>query len=114
MHLDAERLEALYLQLGATGAEDVLCRALEEVAARLARAERCWRAGRPADMRKAARGLIAIAEQVGMSLLARVALDVMACIDACEETALDATFCRLLRIGERSLNEAGELQDLTI
>jgi len=114
VHLDAERLEALFVQLGAAGAEDVVCRAMEELAARLALAERCWREENWAQIRKSARGLIAIAEQLGMRLLAHVARDVMTCIDDRDGIALAATLSRLLRIGERSLSEVWEMQDLTI
>lgn len=111
VRLDADRLEALYLELGETSAEDVVCRALEELAARLGHAERCYREGRFDEMRKNSRSLIAIAEQIGMALLARVAGDVTASIDAGDHNALAATFARLLRIGERSLCEIWDAQE---
>lgn len=114
MHLDAARLEALVVELGATGAEDVMCRAMEELATRLARAERCWREENWMQMRKSARGLIAIADQLGMCLVAHVARDVVTSIDERDPTALAATLSRLLRIGERSLSEIWEMQDLSI
>ena len=110
MRLDPQRLDALFDQLGETGAEDIVCRALEELAARLSHAERCYREDRIADMRKSSRSLIAIADQVGMSLLARVAGHVTASIDQCDHVALAATFARLLRIGERSLCEIWEVK----
>ncbi|RXV63820.1 hypothetical protein C6W92_09105 [Roseovarius sp. A46] len=111
VRLDADRLEALYMQLGTRGAEDVVCRALEEIAARLARAERDFRAARFAAMRKGCRGLVGMAEEVGMPLMARVARDVTVCIDAGDGTALGATFARLLRIAEQSLCEIWDMQD---
>lgn len=114
VELDCDRLEDLYLQLGEAGAENVVCRALEELAARLSHAERCFRENRPAEMRKSARSTAAIAEQIGMGMLARVALDVTRCIDSGDRPALSATLARLLRIGERSLTEIWDLQDLTI
>jgi hypothetical protein len=110
VRLDPDRLDALFDQLGETGAEDIVCRALEELAARLGHAERCHREGRIVDMRKSTRSLIAIADQIGMSLLARVAGDVTASIDAGDHVALAATFARLLRIGERSLCEIWDVQ----
>ncbi|MEI4234591.1 hypothetical protein [Roseovarius sp. D22-M7] len=110
VRLDPDRLDALFDQLGETGAEDIVCRALEELAARLSHAERCHREGRIEDMRKSSRSLIAIADQIGMSLLARVAGDVTASIDAGDHVALGATFARLLRIGERSLCEIWDVQ----
>jgi hypothetical protein len=110
VRLDPQRLDTLFDQLGETGAEDIVCRALEELAARLSHAERCYREGRIADMRKSSRSLIAITDQVGMSLLAGVAGDVTASIDAGDHVALAATFARLLRISERSLCEIWDVQ----
>ena len=114
VQVNPDRLEELYRQLGESGAEDVVCRALEELAARLSHTERCFRELRYNDMRKSARSLVAIAEQIGMSLLAQVALDVTKCIDAGDRTAVSATMARLLRIGESSLTKIWELQDLSI
>lgn len=114
VRLDSGRLEQLYLQLGEAGAEDVVCRALEELAVRLSHTERCHREDRMQDMRKSARSLIAIAEQIGMGALAKVARDVTQCIDADDRVALAATLARLLRIGDRSLSEIWDMQDYSI
>lgn len=112
VHLDLERIESLYMQLGPSNAEDIVCRALEELAARLTHAERCYSEWRIAELRKGTRGLIAIADQIGMQLLAKVAGDVTDCIDRDDQVALGATFARLLRIGERSLGEISHLNNL--
>ncbi|MBU2981587.1 hypothetical protein KO498_07130 [Lentibacter algarum] len=114
VQLDADKLEELYEQLGDSAAEDVVCRAMEELAVRLAQAERLYRAGKVPDMRKCVRSLGAIATQVGMSALTRVARDVVACIDSCDANALAAVHQRLLRTGESSLTEIWELQDMSI
>jgi len=110
VRLDSDRLE----ELGEAGAEDVVCRALEELAVRLSHTERCYRDASMKEMRKSARSLIAISEQIGMQLLAKVARDVTCCIDEGDRIALAATLSRLLRIGERSLSEVWDLQDLSI
>ncbi len=114
VRLDAARLEELVAQLGETGAENVICRALEEVAVRLSHAERCHREGRLDDMRRSTRSLIAMSDQVGMSVLAKVAADVTGCIDAGDRIALAATLSRLLRVGETCLGEMWDIRDLTI
>ncbi|QIE45434.1 hypothetical protein G5B38_07820 [Pseudohalocynthiibacter aestuariivivens] len=113
-HLDPDRLEELYAQLGEAGAEEVVCRALEELAVRLSHTERCYREGAVAEMRKSARSLCAIADQIGMAMLSRVARDVTHTIDGADSVALAATLARLLRIGERSLSEIWDLQDMSI
>ncbi|HEY9037378.1 MAG TPA: hypothetical protein VIN05_00310 [Roseovarius sp.] len=114
VRLNPDRLEELYSQMGEAGAEDVVCRALEELAVRLSHTERCHREGRLADMRKSARSLVVIADPIGMHMLARVAADVVACVDGGDPVATAATLSRLLRIGERSLSEIWDLQDMTI
>lgn len=114
VRLDPDRLRELYVRLGDAGAEDVVCRAMEEIAVRLSHTERLYRQERLRDMRKSARSLVAISEQVGMSALATVAEDVKACIDNADAVALAATLARLLRVGERSLTAIWDLQDVTI
>ena len=114
IRLDPVRLEELYIQLGEAGAENVVCHALDELAARLSHAERCYRERRAQDMSKSCRSLVATAEQVGMFQLAKVAHDVIGCIDQDDDVALTATLARLLRTGERSLNEIWGLQGMTI
>ncbi len=109
VRLDPDRLDELYLQLGHQQAEEVVCRALEELAARLTHVERFYRQGKTREMRKCARSLGAIADQVGMEALARVARDVSGCTDAGDAVALAAVLARLLRVGEMSLTEIWEV-----
>ena len=111
IRLDVSRLEELYTDLGEANAENIVCRALEELAQRLSTAEKCYGERRLEAMRKYTRSLVAIAEQIGMLLLARVASDVTHCIDAGDDVALAATFSRLLRTGEHSLMQIWDLQD---
>lgn len=105
-------LGALYAQLGPAQAEDMVCRALEEVARRLTNCEAYYRQGEWAKLRKDTRALIAIADQIGMAVLARVAANVTECIDAQDANALAATLARLFRIGERSLTAIWDIEGL--
>lgn len=114
VRLDPDCLSGLYRQLGDQNAMDVLCRTVEELAVRLSNCERHWRQRNWTDLRKCARSLIAIAEQVGMTLLARVAADVTRAVDAGDAVAAGATLCRLIRVGERSLTAMWDQQDLSI
>lgn len=100
--------------MGEAGADDVLCRAIEELAVRLALCERLWRKEDWQQLRKCARSLIAISDQIGMATLARVALDVTQALDAEDHTAVGATLARLIRIGDHSLTAVWDLQDLSI
>jgi len=114
VRMDPDRLQALYEQLGDSGAEDVVCRAMEELALRLSLVERLYREGQGAEMRRAVRSLTGIADQIGMYGLCRAAGHVTACIDTGDEIALAATLSRLLRIGERSLTEIWDLQGFQV
>lgn len=111
VRFDPDRLDELFLQLGQHAAEDVVYRALEELAARLTHIERFYRRGATAQMRKCARSLGAIADQLGMQMLARVARDVSDCAEGNDPVAQAATLARLLRIGEVSLTEIWDIHD---
>ena len=114
VRLDSERLSTLYHQMGEANAEEVVCRAVEELAVRMARSERLWRAGQWQELRKDVRSLVAIADQIGMTRLSHVALDVTTALDNNDAVATAATLTRLLRVGERSLSAVWDLQDLSI
>ena len=101
--VDQDRLSSLYAQLGEAGAEDVVCRALEELALRLTRCTEMYNSGQWVELRKNARSLIAIGEQIGMQLLVKVAADVVESAERNDPTALAATLSRLVRVGEKSL-----------
>ncbi len=114
VRLDPDRLEGLYLQLGERVAEDIVCRAIEELAVRLAQCERLWREGDFAGLAKNAKSLIGIADQVGMTALARVARDVNETAYGGDPVATGATLFRMVRVGERSLTAVWDQQDLSI
>lgn len=112
--VDRDRLGALYVELGETSAEDIVCRAMEELALRMSHCTRLYRIGDMANLRKSARSLIAIAEQIGMGGLAIAAEAVTDCVDRNDRVALAATLTRLMRTGEGSLTAVWELQDVTV
>ncbi|MBY6050017.1 hypothetical protein KUV47_19095 [Vannielia litorea] len=114
VRLDPDRLGSLYYQLGDQGAEDVVCRAMEELAVRLADVDAHFRAQDWDGVARLARGLIAIAEQIGMVGLARVAGDVARSARALDFPAISATLARLGRIADRSLTEVWDTQDLSV
>ncbi|NIZ13118.1 hypothetical protein HCZ87_06900 [Phaeobacter sp. HF9A] len=112
--MDPQKLTDLYAQLGESGAEDVVCRAIEELAVRLTHCERLWRQRDVENLRKSARSLIAISEQIGMMAMAQIARDVTTAIDADDFPAVGATLFRLIRVGENSLTAVWEQHDLSI
>lgn len=114
VRLDSDRLNGLYRQLGEKNALDVLCRTVEELAVRLSNCERFWRQRDWAGLRKCARSIVAIAEQIGMMALACVANDVAQNVDAGDSVAAGATLSRLIRVGEKSLTVIWDQQDLSV
>lgn len=114
VRLDRARLEALCDRLGEAEAEELVCRAMEELAVRLSFTERQFRHGKRAEMRQSARALVTIADRIGMQALARVAGDVIGCADRGDDVATAAVVARLVRIGERSLSAIWDFQDLRV
>ncbi len=114
VRLDRDRLGALAAELGDAAAEDVVCRAMEELALRMSLCNQLYQQRDWDALAKTARSLIAIADQIGMTALARVATDVTTSAEGGDPVATGATLARLLRIGEYSLTNLWELQDITI
>lgn len=112
--VDQNRLGALYAEIGAADAEETICRAMEDIAKRMGDCDTYYRTGKLKPLRTTALGLVETADQIGMHGLARVAQDVVICLEARDEIALTATLSRLIRIGERSLIAMWELQDAKI
>ncbi len=112
VRLEHAQISALYESLGDTQAEEVICRAMEELAMRLALMERAYAAEDYLAVGKSARGLVKIAGQIGMAKLGRVAADVADCAAAGNKTALGATLARLVRISDRSLTAVWETGNL--
>ncbi|SHJ55017.1 hypothetical protein SAMN05444000_11024 [Shimia gijangensis] len=112
--LNRDRIVQLKRQLGEPTAQDVLCRAVEEIAARLEYVSVRFGLQELPEMRKSTRSLLAIADQVGLDTLTMVADDVLDCIDNGDLVALSATHDRLLRVGQNSLTEIWDMQDIRV
>ncbi len=114
VRLDRDQLEILVMQMGPVGADHLVSHAMEELAVLLARMERQFRAGALEELRPGAKALVAIAQQVGMTALARVGRDLLGLIDSRDSAAFAAVAARLVRIGERSLLAVWDLQDIRV
>lgn len=112
--MDPDALRELHGQLGEAGTQGVVCRAIEEIANRLSLIERCYYQRDMDALWRASKGLIGIADQVGLTLVARVSRDVAACVKAEDETALSATLARLIRLGDRSLSAVWDMPELSV
>ena len=112
--MDTAQIRTLYTDLGPNAAEDVICRAMEELAQRLCQVQEMALSGPREDMHKTLRSLSAIAQQIGMTSLSRVSYDVMNCIEFGDLVAEAATLARLARTGERSLTELWDINEFSV
>lgn len=112
--MDATQIEALCTDLGAYAAEDVVCRAMEDLGQRLLLVQEQADTGPREDLHRSLKALGAIADQIGMCGLSQVARDVRTCIEDDDPVAEAATLARLARVGERSLSALWDLQDLSV
>lgn len=112
--MDPGQIETLCNDLGPQAAEDVVCRAMEELAQRLCQLQQQAVSGPREDLHKGLRALAAIACQIGLCSLSKVAHDVMACIELGDTVAEAATLARLARIAESSLTELWEVNEFRI
>ncbi|MEQ3624551.1 MAG: hypothetical protein ABNH26_04500 [Celeribacter sp.] len=102
--LDPDRLGVLYAQLGNDGAVEVMCRAMDALAGRLADLDGLEALGDLRAIAKLSHSLIGIADQIGMAAVARVAGDVATCARRGDAVALAATLSRLRRQADRALS----------
>jgi hypothetical protein len=111
---DAAPVAAMYRDMGAHGAEQVVTRALSEVALTMAALANEVKARDLSDVSRQARRLQRMAEQLGMVSLCAVAGDVRNCLDQGDSTAFAAVWARLLRVAERSLSPDRDLLDQSL
>lgn len=114
VRLDRSQLEVLYQNLGPVGADKVVAHALDELGQTLELAGAQYREGEIDPLRGSVRNIVALAQQVGMTLLARVARDVLELSHTYDAPAFGAAMARLERIGEGSLVAVWDLQDLSV
>jgi hypothetical protein len=100
---DSEPIATIYRNLGTNSAEQVVTRALGELALTMAGLAAQVREHELRDLSRQLRRLQRMAESLGMVSLALVASDVKTCLDSGDVTAFSAVWARLVRIAERSL-----------
>ncbi|WGW04269.1 hypothetical protein [Tropicibacter oceani] len=112
--MEQGQIETLRNDLGLHAAEDVVCRAMEDLAQRLCQVQEQSNRGPRVDLHKGLRALSAIADQIGLQSLSKVARDVMICIEFGDRVAEAATMARLARMGEGSLAMLWDLQEFSV
>ncbi|NCO87716.1 MAG: hypothetical protein GW886_13905 [Rhodobacterales bacterium] len=110
VRIDHEPLARLYAALGTQGAEDVIARAVEDIAHRLARIETDHRDLAFDRLERGARMVAAVAAPIGLGDLSRVSAHVAACALRNDAAALGATVARLARLGRRAMTDFGRMR----
>lgn len=113
-YFDEATLSGLSRDLGSSVAENILCRALEDIAARFGQIRQDYSNGDHPALRKSVHAVIPIADQIGLLGLARIGADVVDCVDQTDPVALAATLCRFLRWGEMAMSFADEGTDIYV
>jgi hypothetical protein len=106
---DAEPIATIYRNLGAASAEQVVTRALTELALTMAGLASQMKAHDVSDMDRQLRRLQRMSENLGLVSLASIAGDVRDCLARSDVTSFGAVWARLLRVAERSLATDREL-----
>lgn len=108
VRVQTDALALLQASLGYEDSEDAIERAVVEVAERMGAVEQALHLEDYERLLQSARGLGAIGEQLGFSILSEVAEDVAKCAERLDLPALHAVSERLIRVGDASLTAAIE------
>ena len=112
--IDRNRMAELASRLGPAGADKLMSRAMEELAVQLAKAHRSFLRSNTNEMRAAAGKVADVSDHIGMASLSLVANHVIELATIDDSTALAAVVARLTRIGEISLMQVWDLEDLSV
>jgi hypothetical protein len=110
---DAGPIASLYRNLGTASAEQVVTRALTELALTMANTAALVQAQDLGDVARQLRRLQRMSENLGLTSLAVVSCDARDCLDRADGTSFAAVWARLVQVAERSLSGDGPRQDQT-
>lgn len=111
--IDPSRFQTLSDRYGAAGAENLMARAVGELALELATMVRLYSEGNLRKFGRGVRNLRRVADEVGMEALSHATEGVRISLSRGDSTALAATWARCLRLGEQSLLADWDAQDLS-
>lgn len=111
---DAEPIAAIYRNLGVQAAEQVVARALAELASVAAEVVEQVRLHDHAALPRSLRRLQRLSENMGLVSLGTIAQDAAICLSDGDGIAFAAVFARLQRVMERSFSPQAEVADLSV
>lgn len=110
---DVEAIAVIYRNLGAPVAEQMVTRALGELALTMAGIAEKVQAQDLRDLSRQLARLGRLAADLGLLSLATVAGDAKICLERADGTAFSAVWARLMRVAERSLASEVGVADRT-
>ena len=114
VRLDAEPIAAIYRNLGAGSAEQVVARALGELVLTLAGLSDQVRERDLDDLGRGLRRLQRMADHLGMISLGLIAAEARICMERGDSTAFAAVWARLIRVAEASVEPDRDLLDQSL
>lgn len=104
----------LTVRLGPVGADNLISRTMEELAVQMAKVHKSFLRNNMNEMCTAAGKVADVSDHIGMVSLSIVAKHVTYLAANGDSTALAAVIARLTRIGEMSLMQVWDLEDLSV
>ncbi|MEX0283901.1 MAG: hypothetical protein AB3N23_04760 [Paracoccaceae bacterium] len=95
-------------------AEDMICRAVADLAATISKCESLLRAGNLTQLAQVTAAVVLAAEQLGMTKLKAVADQTLDCVHNNDRVAIAATLSRLIRVGDVSLCAVWDVEGLSV
>ena len=114
VRLDAEPIASIYRNLGTNGAEQIVARAMGELALTLAGLVEQVRRRELGDLGRGLRRLQRMADHLGMISLGLIAAEARICMDRSDATAFAAVWARLIRVAEASLSMDRDVLDQSL
>ena len=114
VRLDGEVIAIIYRNLGAATAEQMVARALGELALAMAGLAAQVNSQDLSDLARQLTKLRRMAENVGLESLGTVAEDARICLHRADSTAFSAVWARLIRVAEKSLAPDRRAADLSV
>lgn len=109
---DVEAIAAIYRNLGAPVAEQMVTRAMGELALTMSDIAEKVRKRDLRDLALHLQRLRRLAGDIGLVSLASIATDARVCLERADGTAFSAVWARLMRVAEQSLSPHSGVADL--
>lgn len=111
--LDLEQISSIYRNLSSQAADQVVTRALGELALQMAKLAERIAQHQMGDLLRRLKRLDRMAQNLGLRTLSTVAQDLAICLERGDTTAFAAVWARLLRVADCTLTLDQDVQDQT-